>query len=144
MSRLTNAQRLKKYGNPHLILPRTDLELLSFSRPSSIIKLEFRVHPTIADRVERGIVKAAEHTGEWPIEVQTFNPRKIRGSSKTWSLHSWALALDVFAFAGKQLDPVTGRSLMSDYWRKSFVVYSGLTWGGTFTKPDPHHFEWPL
>jgi hypothetical protein len=64
-----------------------------------------------------------------------FNIRKKRGGS-TMSLHSWAIAVDVNAFA----NCFGCKPKLTAKFVKCFTD-AGFDWGGTWTKPDGMHFQ---
>ena len=64
-----------------------------------------------------------------------FNIRFSRGL-KTWSLHSWAIAIDINAAR----NGLGQRPLMSKELVKCFTD-AGFDWGGTWTRPDGMHFQ---
>lgn len=64
-----------------------------------------------------------------------FNIRKKRGG-KTMSLHSWAIAIDVNAFA----NCFGCKPKLTTKFVKCFTD-AGFDWGGTWTKPDGMHFQ---
>jgi len=75
-------------------------------------------------------------------EVKTFdgcfNIRKIRGSSTSMSLHSWAIAIDL-NYKGNELG--NPKPEMSP---KIIAIFEkhGFYWGGNFTREDGMHFEY--
>lgn len=75
-------------------------------------------------------------------EIKTFdgcfNIRKIRGSSTTMSLHSWAIAIDL-NYKGNELG--NAKPEMDPLVVKVFEKY-GFYWGGNFRRKDGMHFEY--
>lgn len=65
-----------------------------------------------------------------------FNIRPIRGTSKSMSLHSWGIAVDMNAFEN-QLGQV---SKFSSEFVHCFLD-NGFDWGGNFSRLDPMHFQ---
>ena len=75
-------------------------------------------------------------------EIKTFdgcfNIRKIRGSSTTMSLHSWAIAIDL-NYKGNELgnkNPEMNRDVVKIFEKNGFY------WGGNFNRKDGMHFEY--
>ena len=65
-----------------------------------------------------------------------FNIRKARGTN-TWSLHSWAIAIDINAFENK----MGTKGNLSTKLVKCFKD-AGFDWGGDWIKRiDPMHFQ---
>ncbi len=81
-----------------------------------------------------------------PFRPSTFSGsyacRLVRGSTDTWSHHAWALAVD-FDAAKNCLGCEAQSSEIGQHPRfiAAFTRY-GFTWGGTFSRPDPMHFEY--
>lgn len=65
-----------------------------------------------------------------------FNIRLMRGSKTRWSLHSWAVAIDINAFENGLGQPPT----MSPELVACFTD-AGFDWGGTWKRPDGMHFQ---
>jgi hypothetical protein len=140
--RLNGEARILKYGHPSTERAKSAVVRRFIINRTLDKQVLFWCHKSIADRVVHGFEQASLAWDEWPAEIQGHNVRKIAGS-ETWSLHSWALAWDIFARSGKTKDPKTGRLTMSPDWFKTAAENSGCVWGGEFKKPDPHHIEWP-
>lgn len=73
-------------------------------------------------------------------EIKTFdgcfNIRKARGTS-VYSLHSWAVAIDLNAFENQMYTKGKFSKKFIDSWKKA-----GFDWGGDWTKrTDPMHFQ---
>jgi hypothetical protein len=64
-----------------------------------------------------------------------FNIRQQRGGS-SWSLHSWAIAVDVNA----KENPLGQTPVLSPEFVKCFTD-AGFDWGGKWKKPDGMHFQ---
>lgn len=75
-------------------------------------------------------------------EIKTFdgcfNIRKIRGSSTTMSLHSWAIAIDL-NYKGNELG-----NQKPEMDPRVIAVFEkhGFYWGGNFKRRDGMHFEY--
>lgn len=65
-----------------------------------------------------------------------FSSRPIRGT-RTPSNHSWGLAVDIDA----QQYPQGQRRKVPPAWLISLFSQWGWSWGGTWSNPDPMHFE---
>ena len=141
--RLTNDLRIEKYGHPRQ--PRSEgyrPPVKRFILNQRLEQVPFWIHPLVADRVVDAYQSVSVELEEWPFEIQGYNVRKIAGS-ESFSLHSWALASDIFSLNRQIRDPMTGRGTMSKRWFQKVASRSGMVWGGTFSKPDVHHIEWP-
>jgi hypothetical protein len=75
------------------------------------------------------------HVNELKTWDGCFNIRKKRGGS-TMSLHSWAIAVDVNAYA----NCFGCKPKLTAKFVKCFTD-AGFDWGGTWTKPDGMHFQ---
>lgn len=66
-----------------------------------------------------------------------FYPRRIGFGRETLSRHSWGIAIDINVdFSMPGLGPEAPDELVAIMGRH------GFRWGGDFTTPDNHHFEW--
>lgn len=142
MRRLTNKAREEKYGSP---LKKTTLDLvegIELTTDAGGERVKYLAHASLKFKVNQAIMIASREMHEWPDDIQGFNVRRVRGG-KTWSLHSWALAWDIFAKDGPVVDPITGHRTMSSEWFRIAAEELGGVWGGTFSKPDVHHLEYP-
>lgn len=65
-----------------------------------------------------------------------FNIRKIRGSKKRWSLHSFGLSVDFNASTNKL-------GTVGDMHPDIVDIFTahGWVWGGNFKRSDPMHFQ---
>jgi hypothetical protein len=66
-----------------------------------------------------------------------FHPRRIGSGRENLSRHSWGIAIDLnvdFSLPGS--GPVPPDAFIGIMGRH------GFRWGGDFTSPDNHHFEW--
>lgn len=80
-----------------------------------------------------------------PQRVDGYNPRPIRGTTGTWSLHAWALGWDFFA-TSEGIPPPGGvwkpdNPLPAEFARH--FTRLGFRWGRFFTRQDWPHIEWP-
>lgn len=65
-----------------------------------------------------------------------FNIRKMKGSTKEPSLHSWGVAIDInAAWNGYNKKPTMSKELVLCF------TNAGFTWGGKWSKPDGMHFQ---
>lgn len=80
--------------------------------------------------VDRGLQKLVNEYGG------CFEIRKSRGRSEL-SVHSWGLAIDI----NPTENPLGSAGKMPVELVKCFTD-AGFVWGGTFTRPDPMHFQY--
>jgi len=138
---VTSNDCLKKYGAPNIEMERKHLVLWDI--PAAINK----AIPELPNRLycNKDIVKPLEQAFKNIIarklthEVETwdgcFNIRYKRGL-KTWSLHSWAIAIDINAARnGLGSIPKMSKALVTCF------TDAGFDWGGTWTRPDGMHFQ---
>ncbi|WP_167597688.1 M15 family metallopeptidase [Leeuwenhoekiella sp. ZYFB001] len=132
---------IHKYGEPTPSMERKWLTL--WDVPDAIN----RELPVIPNKIycNRDLIAPLENAF-WNIisnclqdEVKTwdgcFNVRLVRGG-KTWSLHSWAIAIDInAAWNGLGKEPQMSKELV-----KCFTD-AGFDWGGTWTRKDGMHFQ---
>jgi hypothetical protein len=74
-------------------------------------------------------------------DLQTYNPRKIRGSSTSWSMHSGPLAIDI----NPSKNPYKKGALITDIPARVREIFkqNGFFWGGDWTSiKDAMHFEY--
>lgn len=87
---------------------------------------------------------AAVAASSWrPQRTDSYNERPIRGSD-SWSLHSWAIAWDIFATPA-DIPPPGGVWTPTDQMPPPFVkafTDRGFTWGGHWTRRDTPHMQW--
>ncbi len=133
---VTNAQALKKYGDPvkesSMVLWDVPQELEIGVIPKRLYCNKDIVKPlsiAFKNLIERGFVN----------ELKTFdgcfNIRKKRGLP-SMSLHSWGLAIDVNAsWNGLHKTPT-----LTPGFVKCFTD-AGFDWGGTWTRKDGMHFQ---
>lgn len=78
---------------------------------------------------------ARGHIDELKTWDGCFNIRAMRGGS-SWSLHSWAIAIDVNASE----NPLGKTPVLSEGFVKCFTD-AGFDWGGKWKRPDGMHFQ---
>lgn len=65
-----------------------------------------------------------------------FNIRMMRGIKNSFSLHSWAIAIDVNAFENQlNMEPKLSTGFVDCF------VSSGFDWGGEWKRKDGMHFQ---
>ena len=97
------------------------------------------VHIAIVPVVEEAFRRIAEEGLEHEIKTfdGCFNPRLIRGSRSTPSIHTWAHAIDLNA----KENPLGAEPKMHPRVVEIFESL-GWRWGGRFRRKDGMHFEW--
>lgn len=88
------------------------------------------VYPTQAQREAAGIT----------VYDGLYNPRLMRGSSKTWSMHSWAMAIDLNASENQLRDtwPQEATMPLEVYECAAKAGMTSLGWKSFY---DPMHLE---
>lgn len=131
----------EKYGEPNEQMEYRHLTL--FEVPKSITKeipeIPRRIYcnkdlvapltQAFQNLIDRGL---ACHIMTWD---GCFNIRKKRGA-KSWSLHSWAIAIDINA----RWNAFGAKPQMDQEVVECFTD-AGFEWGGTWSKPDGMHFQ---
>ena len=133
---VTSAQCLKKYGDPTL-----EKGMVVWDVPNSleigVIPKKIYCNKDLVLPLQQAFKNLID-TGR-VAELKTwdgcFNIRKKRGLS-SMSLHSWGLAIDVNS-SWNQLGKIP---TLSDEFVKCFTD-AGFTWGGTWKRCDPMHFQ---
>ena len=141
MSRLTQVQRVKAFGNPgdagEVRLVRTPWYL-----PGGKEHIQVWVHRHIEEVLLHSMAHAVRPA--WtPQRIDSYNPRKIRGSTN-WSLHSWGLAFDFFA-TPPGVPPPGGVWKPHDHVTHEFAEafeMHGFSWGRHWEREDWPHIEW--
>lgn len=101
----------------------------------------FRTHRLVVPKLQLAFKNLAERGLSKDLKTfdGCFNPRLKRGGS-TWSVHSWAIAIDVNAvwnaFGQKDFE-------MPEEFAVCFEDV-GFIWGGRWSKPDAMHFQYCL
>jgi len=76
--------------------------------------------------------------GLWEIEYGgTYAYRLNRNQSRNLSTHSWGIAIDI----NPSQCPNGSNPELQDQRIVAAFREVGFTWGGTFKKPDPMHFQ---
>lgn len=138
---VTSKDCINKYGSPDINMERTHLALWDI--PNDIN----RAIPELPNKLycNKDLIAPLEHAFRnvmvrgLACHIMTwdgcFNIRAIRGGI-SWSLHSWAIALDInAAWNGLGQTPQMPAELV-----KCFTD-AGFEWGGTWTRKDGMHFQ---
>jgi hypothetical protein len=128
---------LKKYGDPHLGMNMTTwkvpIELAVIKAlPTKIYCNKDMVGPlglAFTNLLERGL------GGELHSFDGCFNIRQMRGS-KSMSLHSWGVAVDLNASTNQ----MGSKPTLTPEFVKCFTDV-GFDWGGDWKNPDGMHFQ---
>ena len=134
---VTSAQCLKKYGepsktNPFLTWWDVPPEFEVNQIPKKLWCNKDLVGPlskAFRNLLDRGFMS------ELCTWDGCFNIRNVRGGDD-WSLHSWAIAIDVNAFENGLGQPPR----LSQGFVKCFTD-AGFDWGGNFKRKDGMHFQ---
>ena len=71
------------------------------------------------------------------VSAGCFHPRRIAYGRENLSRHAWGIAIDLNVdFSQPGAGPVPPQEFIEIWGRH------GFRWGGDFTTPDNHHFEW--
>lgn len=137
MTALTQAQRTKAFGTPGKVRTVT----VATPWGDRVV-----VHELVAAR----FIEACHNAFHdpyclWvPQRIDSYNPRPIRGTTDTWSLHAYALAWDFFA-TSEGVAPAGGVWKPDDTVPPEFArhfVRLGFRWGRWFSRQDWPHIEW--
>lgn len=136
MARISNAERARHFGEPGKV--RT-VKVLT---PWGVTAV---VHELLRDQFIVACERAKRKSDWVPKRIDSYNPRPIRGTKDTWSIHAWALAFDFFAT--RPTEPPPG-----GVWKPDNTVPPefaaafeelGFTWGAKFrSRADYPHIEW--
>lgn len=135
---ITPADCLKKYGqpaasNPWLVLWDVPAELEIGVIPKRIYCNKDLIEPL--KQAFKNLIKTG-YVDELKTWDGCFNIRWQRGYDNVYSLHSWAIAIDVNAFEnGLGKEPK-----LSEEFVKCFTD-SGFDWGGDWQRKDGMHFQ---
>lgn len=133
-ARLTDVERRRIYGQPGQVT-------------RSVVTLPWGMRAQVHDAAKDVFLTAcaaADKASPWkPKRVDSFAVRQVRGSTTT-SLHSYALAWDIFA-TGPTVPPPGGVWTPDNGVPAAFAaefVSRGFTWGATWDRQDVPHIEW--
>jgi hypothetical protein len=138
---VTSQDCIDKYGYPTPTMERKHMVL--WDVPDEINKcipeLPNRIYcnKDLVEPLEKAFNNIIERRLEDEIKTWDgcFNIRRKRGL-KSWSLHSWAIAIDINATRnGLGQTPSMDRRLVACF------TDAGFDWGGIWTRPDGMHFQ---
>jgi hypothetical protein len=139
MARLSEPERERHYGQPGHVDRRT---VVTPWGPKAT--LHVRVADHFLETCSEADAALSKAGSPWrPRRVDSYNPRQIRGSDE-WSMHAWALAVDIFS-TPPNMPPPGGVWTPDDPPPIVFVQafeQAGWTWGGRWRRKDEPHFEW--
>jgi hypothetical protein len=130
-------------GSPNPDLRDITLQLPWHPRSSSGKTQKVYAHVLIAELFLDAATAAVLASGWVPKRTDSYVERKIRGSTG-WSIHSWAIAWDIFR-SYSDIPPPGGVWTPTDQMPASFVhefEKRGFTWGGRWNRRDTPHIEW--
>lgn len=138
---VTSKDCIDKYGSPNVAMEHQHMVLVNV--PKSITK----AIPELPNRIycnkdlEQPLLQAFVNIIDRGLcdEIKTwdgcFNIRKKRGL-KSWSLHSWAIAVDINAARN-----ALGQTPTMSAQLVCCFTDAGFDWGGKWTRPDGMHFQ---
>lgn len=138
---VTSQDCINKYGSPNVQMEYKWMVLLDIpdwinkeipALPNKVYCNKDFVTPflkALTNIVDRGL---QDEIKSWD---GCFNIRNIRGG-KTWSLHSWGIAIDInAAWNGLGKEPQISPALVACF------TDAGFYWGGNFSRKDGMHFQ---
>ena len=132
---------IHKYGEPTPAMERKFLTLWDvpdwINREIPVIPNEIYCNKDLVEPLQKAFENIIERCLQEEVITWDgcFNIRLIRGG-KTWSLHSWAVAIDInAAWNGLGKEPQMSKELV-----KCFTD-AGFDWGGTWKRKDGMHFQ---
>lgn len=135
--RITTAERNRIFGEPC-----STANLTTVTTPWGI---RVRIHRLLVPVFLDACQHAAAEVVEWrPARIDSFACRPIRGTSSTYSLHSYGLAFDFFV-TGPNVPPPGGVWTPDNGLPPPFArcfTERGFTWGAQFARKDVPHIEW--
>jgi D-alanyl-D-alanine carboxypeptidase len=134
---ITPEQCMAKYGNPdnpkNMVMWDLPTKLEIGVIPKKLYVNAAMIEPLTAaftNLIERGFVD----------ELKTFDgcycKRLMRGTKNTWSIHTWALAIDVNA----AWNALKAKPTLSKGFVQCFTD-AGFDWGGNWKRLDGMHFQ---
>lgn len=140
---VTSAQCLKKYGDPSL--PGTKSYLTNWKVPASILartkvlpKVIYNINKDLVPKFEQALnnLIARELIDELKSWGGTYNVRMMKGNANAYSLHSWAIAVDLNVAENQY----GSEPKLSPEFVACFKEV-GFDWGGDWKKKDGMHFQ---
>lgn len=132
--RLNDSERVREYGDPN------GASVTTVDTPWGI---RVQCNSAVVN-VFKAACEAANANSHWkPKRMDSRAVRRVRGGN-SWSLHSWALAWDIFA-TPPNVSPPGGVWTPHDEMPATFYrefTQRGFTWGGTWQRRDTPHIEW--
>ena len=134
---VTSQDCLKKYGIPTNGAGYLVLFIVPTTLPSTVIPRRIYCNKDLVTPLQKAFINLVNRgfIDELKSWDGCFNIRQQRGGS-SWSLHSWAIAIDVNANSNKLGETPT----LSDGFVKCFTD-AGFDWGGKWNRPDGMHFQ---
>lgn len=138
---VTSKDCINKYGIPNIQMERNHLTLWVvpeyITKAIPVIPNKIYCNKDLIEPLEAAFQNVIDR--DLACEIMTwdgcFNIRKKRGL-KSWSLHSWAIAID-FNAAWNQL----GKKPRMNIKLVKCFTDAGFEWGGKWSRPDGMHFQ---
>lgn len=113
-----------------------ELNIPAFQRKDG--SFGFYCHKKVANKFQKVFIDIAKNN--LAKEIKTFDGCwhvRWKRKSKTWSTHSWGIAIDLNAFENRMGTKGNIHPRIVEIFKEH-----GFTWGGDWEHPDPMHFQY--